>query len=112
MLQVQGRVPDLAMSHTASRVIQACAKHGTDADRQMILAEATPRVVDLAKSSYGHFLLCKLITAAPKKDFPGTDPTFTVMQRYCEGHANDVLLHCVILPITPSGLLHAETKSA
>lgn len=71
LLQVQGRVADLAMSHTASRVIQACAKHGSDSERQQILTEVTPRVVDLAKSSYGHFLLCKLITAAPKKQFPG-----------------------------------------
>ena len=28
--QVKGRIAELAMSHTASRVIQACAKHGGD----------------------------------------------------------------------------------
>ena len=69
--QVQGRVADLAMSHTASRVIQACAKHGNETDLKALLAEAAPRVVDLAKSSYGHFLLCKLISAATKAQFPG-----------------------------------------
>lgn len=95
---MQGRVPDLAMSHTASRIIQACAKHGTDADRRMILAEATPRVVDLAKSSYGHFLLCKLITAAPKKEFPGTACLHMSTKLYA-GHADDVIQHCVILPM-------------
>ena len=30
LLQVTGRTAELAMSHTASRVIQACAKHGGD----------------------------------------------------------------------------------
>lgn len=70
-IQVQGRVADLAMSHTASRVIQACAKHGNEADRQMLLAEAAPRIMDLSKSSYGHFLLCKLISAGTKAQFPG-----------------------------------------
>ena len=60
------------MSHTASRVIQACAKYGNDADRQDLLKEAAPRVVDLAKSSYGHFLLAKLVTAAPKSQIAGT----------------------------------------
>lgn len=59
------------MSHTASRVIQACAKHGSEADRKTLLAEAAPRVVDLAKSSYGHFLLCKLISGCSKTRFPG-----------------------------------------
>ena len=60
------------MSHTASRVIQACAKYGNDTDRQDLLKEAAPRVVDLAKSSYGHFLLAKLVTAAPKCQIAGT----------------------------------------
>lgn len=69
--QVQGRVVDLAMSHTASRVIQACAKHGNDADQQALLKEAAPRIVDLAKSSYGHFLLSKLVSAAPKSEITG-----------------------------------------
>ena len=29
LVQVQGRVAELAASHTASRVIQACVKYGT-----------------------------------------------------------------------------------
>ena len=67
------------MSHTASRVIQACAKHGSDADRQALLTEAAPRIVDLAKSSYGHFLLSKLVSAAPKSQIAGACATTFVM---------------------------------
>lgn len=80
LAQVQGRVVDLAMSHTASRVIQACAKFGSDADRQALLTEAAPRVVDLAKSSYGHFLLSKLVTAAPKSQIAGASATQQIYQ--------------------------------
>ncbi|KAL0034219.1 hypothetical protein WJX77_003906 [Trebouxia sp. C0004] len=84
--QVQGRVADLAMSHTASRVIQACAKHGNEADRKALLAEAAPRVVDIAKSSYGHFLLCKLVSAATKAQFPEILKMF-------RGHIAQLLRH-------------------
>ncbi|KAL0032330.1 hypothetical protein WJX79_005648 [Trebouxia sp. C0005] len=84
--QVQGRVADLAMSHTASRVIQACAKHGNETDLKALLAEAAPRVVDLAKSSYGHFLLCKLISAATKAQFPEILKMF-------KGHIAQLLRH-------------------
>ncbi|KAL3157064.1 hypothetical protein ABBQ38_001311 [Trebouxia sp. C0009 RCD-2024] len=86
MEQVQGRVVDLAMSHTASRVIQACAKHGNDAHRQALLAEAAPRVVDLAKSSYGHFLLSKLVTVAPKSQIAGIVKMF-------KGHVAHLVRH-------------------
>ena len=80
--QVQGRVPDLAMSHTASRVIQACAKHGNEIDRQALLDEAAPRLVDVAKSAYGNFLLIKLITEASKTQFPGKLMQSTLHSRY------------------------------
>ncbi|KAL3132742.1 hypothetical protein ABBQ32_009245 [Trebouxia sp. C0010 RCD-2024] len=86
MEQVSGRVVDLAMSHTASRVIQACAKHGNDAHRQALLAETAPRVVDLAKSSYGHFLLSKLVTVAPKSQIAGIVKMF-------KGHVAHLVRH-------------------
>ena len=72
LLQVRGKVVDLAMSHTASRIIQACAKHGSAQHRQQLTAEVTPRAIEVAKSPYGHFLLCKLINLASKSELPGT----------------------------------------
>ena len=59
------------MSHTTSRVLQAAVKAaGADA-RAAVLAEVAPDALPLAKSSYGHFLLTKLISLAPKEEVPG-----------------------------------------
>ena len=69
--QVKGHVPELAASHTASRVLQACLKYGTPEDRALIQAELLPHLLDLSKSSYGHFLVTKLISTAAKKALPG-----------------------------------------
>lgn len=105
------------MSHTASRVIQACAKHGSDAHRQALFKEAAPRVVDLAKSSYGHFLLSKLITAAPKSQIAGM---FEEVLHEHGSDADDAVKYCVILltaglPVKgghPSNLRHSTMTPA
>ncbi|GAB4820309.1 hypothetical protein N2152v2_007355 [Parachlorella kessleri] len=69
--KVQGRVAELAASHTASRVIQACVKHGSAQERAAILKEVEPKLLDLSKSPYGHFVVSKLISLAPKEQLPG-----------------------------------------
>ena len=74
LLQVSGRVAALAMSHTASRVIQACAKHGSPAHRQALMQEVAEKPIDVAKSSYGHFLVCRLIALAEKEELAGQWP--------------------------------------
>ena len=76
VLQVSGRVAALAMSHTASRVIQACAKHGSPAHRQALMKEVAEKPIDVAKSSYGHFLVCRLIALAGKEELAGQRPAW------------------------------------
>ena len=76
LLQVSGRVAALAMSHTASRVIQACAKHGNAAHRQALMKEVAEKPIDVAKSSYGHFLVCRLIALAGKEELAGQRPAW------------------------------------
>ena len=71
MLQAKGRLAQLAVSHTGSRVVQACVKFATPEERASILAELRPSLMDLAKSSYAHFTITKLIALAPKTDIPG-----------------------------------------
>lgn len=66
-----GRIAELAASHVTSRVLQACAKYGTGAQRAAMLAEVLPEFVPLAKSPYGHFMLRKLVATAPKATVPG-----------------------------------------
>ncbi len=66
-----GRVAELAASHVTSRVLQACAKYGTGAQRAALLQEVMPEFVSLAKSPYGHFMLRKLVATAPRATVPG-----------------------------------------
>ena len=66
--RIDGRAGELAASHTASRVVQACIKHGTPEERAKILKQLEPTLLPLAKSSYGRFVVSKIIDLAPKKD--------------------------------------------
>jgi hypothetical protein len=67
----KGAVARLAMSHTASRVLQAAAKHAPPGARAAAVAEVRADAIPLAKSSYGHFLVVKLIAGAPKDEVAG-----------------------------------------
>jgi pumilio homology domain family member 6 len=68
---VKGDVARYAASHTTSRVLQAAVKAAPAATRAAVLAELGDDVLTLAKSSYGHFLVRKLVATAPKEDVPG-----------------------------------------
>mmetsp|Transcript_9410 Transcript_9410/g.23839 ORF Transcript_9410/g.23839 Transcript_9410/m.23839 type:complete len:652 (-) Transcript_9410:138-2093(-) len=76
MEKVKGRITDLAMSHTASRVMQACAKHGDAKVRSAILGEVKGRLLEMAKSSYGNFVIRKLINLAPKSELAEIQKAF------------------------------------
>eukprot|EP00191_Tetraselmis_sp_GSL018_P012852 CAMPEP_0177585784 /NCGR_PEP_ID=MMETSP0419_2-20121207/4699_1 /TAXON_ID=582737 /ORGANISM="Tetraselmis sp., Strain GSL018" /LENGTH=193 /DNA_ID=CAMNT_0019075583 /DNA_START=178 /DNA_END=756 /DNA_ORIENTATION=- len=66
--KVKGRIPEFSMSHTASRIIQFCLKHGGDEARKAVMAEMKGRILDMAKSSYGNFVARKIINTAPKEN--------------------------------------------
>lgn len=66
-----GQMPRMARSPTGSRVLQACVKHGTPQQRAAVLAALQPDLLELAKSPYAHFLVCKLIDTAPKGALEG-----------------------------------------
>lgn len=65
------RVGDLAASHTASRIIQSCVKHGNGDHRMVVQNQVVPRIVELAKNPYGRFIVSKLISTASKDQLPG-----------------------------------------
>ena len=71
LVAAKGAVARLAMSHTASRVLQAAARSAPPAARAAAVAEVRAEAVPLAKSSYGHFLVVKLIANAPKEEVAG-----------------------------------------
>jgi pumilio family protein 6 len=66
------RVADLAGSHTASRIIQSCVKHGSPEHRLIIQNQLLPKIIELSKNPYGRFIVSKLIVTAPKDQTPGT----------------------------------------
>ncbi len=47
------------------------AKFGSAAERGALVEEVLPRLVDLAKNPYGHFLICKLLASATKQTLAG-----------------------------------------
>lgn len=49
------------MKHDASRVVQSVVKHGTPAQRTMVLSELKGKIQVLSRSKHGHFLVCKLL---------------------------------------------------
>lgn len=67
---------EIAHSHVTSRVLQACAKYGTGPQRAAMLTELQPHFVALSKSTYGHFVLRKLVSTAPKATVPGAPALF------------------------------------
>lgn len=84
--KVTGHMAELAGSHAASRVIQTCAKYGTPAERSSILKELQPKLIELCKSPYGHFVVSKLVSLAPKEQLPGLLKAF-------RGHLGELLRH-------------------
>lgn len=69
--KIKGRVSGLAGSHTASRIVQACVKHGSPKERAAILTEMEPKLLELAKSPYGRFVVSKLIDVSSKEQLAG-----------------------------------------
>lgn len=58
---ISGSVVDIIFKHDASRVVQACFKFGTPDQRSQILKELKGRLVELSKSTYGKFLVVKML---------------------------------------------------
>lgn len=69
--KLDGRIAELAGSHAASRVVQACIKYGNSSDREFIFKQVEPKLLDLSKSPYGRFVVSKLISVAPKSSISG-----------------------------------------
>jgi pumilio family protein 6 len=71
LAQLGGSLNRLVSSPIGSRVLQSCVKHGKPEHRKQILEELRSSLVELSKSPYAHFLVCKLINTAPKPEING-----------------------------------------
>jgi len=68
LAKIKGQVHLVALRHDTSRVVQTILQFGTDAQRKLILAELVPKVLDIAKTPYGHFTVLKAISYCDDKD--------------------------------------------
>jgi pumilio family protein 6 len=59
---LSGRVPEIALQHDASRVVQAALQFGSEEQRLQILKELSSNVIELCKSQYAHFVVLKAVT--------------------------------------------------
>ena len=69
------RLGDVAASHTASRIIQSCVKHGNAGQRERVqeaVLGSGRGVVELSKNPYSRFVVSKLIMTAGKGRLGGT----------------------------------------
>ena len=111
LAKTRGKIVELANHHSASRVIQFCARDGAAADRKALLAEAREQMVPLAKSKYGHHLVQKIIAVAPKEEVPGARARLCLRPL---AHALPpaapiiIILHLPFSP--PRRLLHREMR--
>lgn len=68
MLQLMdGKMLAMARSHTASRVLQMCVKHGTAAERAKVFAELRPHCLEMAQNVYAHHLVNRMLDTATKE---------------------------------------------
>jgi hypothetical protein len=68
------RLGDVAASHTASRIIQSCVKHGDAGQRERVqeaVLGSGRGVVELSKNPYSRFVVSKLIMTASKGQLGG-----------------------------------------
>lgn len=68
---IKGHMINVAASPTASRIIQSCVKHGSDANRAAIVTEIQPQVVELAMNPYANKLVSKLLANGTKEAADG-----------------------------------------
>lgn len=59
------------------------AKHGGAPEREALVKEVLPRLLELAKNPYGHFLVSKLLALAPKPALPGAAPSARGCRQKC-----------------------------
>mmetsp|Transcript_15693 Transcript_15693/g.15033 ORF Transcript_15693/g.15033 Transcript_15693/m.15033 type:complete len:336 (+) Transcript_15693:61-1068(+) len=60
--KMEGQVLQVTLRHDASRIVESILQYGTETQREKILTELTQKLVEIAKTPYGHFVVLKAIT--------------------------------------------------
>eukprot|EP00271_Cylindrocystis_brebissonii_P020093 TRINITY_DN6505_c0_g1_i1.p1 TRINITY_DN6505_c0_g1~~TRINITY_DN6505_c0_g1_i1.p1 ORF type:complete len:806 (-),score=206.28 TRINITY_DN6505_c0_g1_i1:86-2503(-) len=66
LARMKGKLAALVVAPSTSRVVQACVKHCTAAERDAVFEELRPQCLELAKNTYASFLVNKMIDQASK----------------------------------------------
>jgi len=67
---VRGKIPEIALQHDASRVVQAAIQFGTPEERKEVVVElcAKGNIPELSKVQYAHFVVLKMIKYCARQD--------------------------------------------
>ncbi|CUS08346.1 unnamed protein product [Tuber aestivum] len=83
---IKGRVSDLVFKHDASRIVQSALKYGDKTTRANITAELKGNYVALAQSSYGKYLVVKILHY-------GTPENRKIVVQEFYGHVRKLIKH-------------------
>lgn len=83
---IQGSIKDLVFKHDASRVVQTALKYGSKSIREEVAKELKGTYVDLAQSSYGKYLVVKVMHY-------GTPETKKMVVDEFRGHVRKLIKH-------------------
>lgn len=67
---IRGKIPEIALQHDASRVVQAAIQFGTPEERKEVVVElcAKSNIPELSKVQYAHFVVLKMIKYCDRQD--------------------------------------------
>lgn len=83
---IRGQIKDLAFKHDTSRVVQTALKYGSKAIREEVAKELKGTYVNLAQSSYGKYLVVKVMHY-------GSPETRTSVAGEFVGHVKRLIRH-------------------
>jgi pumilio family protein 6 len=58
--KMTGHILQVTLRHDASRIVESILQFGTAAQKLKVLEELAPKLVDVAKTPYGHFVVLKV----------------------------------------------------
>ncbi|XP_024527180.1 pumilio homolog 24 isoform X2 [Selaginella moellendorffii] len=66
LAKMKGKMVQMAMSHSCSRVLQSCVKHSQEAEKNEVFQELRPSFLDLCLNTYACHLALRMIDNAKK----------------------------------------------
>ncbi|KAG7582232.1 Pumilio RNA-binding repeat, partial [Arabidopsis suecica] len=65
--KMKGKVPEIAVSHVSSRVLQTCVKFCSQAEKDVLFGELQPQFLNLASNKYAVHFIQKMLDGASKQ---------------------------------------------